>query len=622
MSYNDSVPEAEQTTVCPYNKAHVVLNFRFNNHLIKCRKSYTGEELETCPFNSSHKINKPEFYFHKKTCMDRKNVLNYIQTDQTEEPKEKKKVKEWDEDEELKTNDEKLKELSESTELSATDLNDNNLDFDQIDRKRQEYRQNRHGYDDENDKKPDNSLYNPMSHLKNALKSNNNPHLDQSDRHSVHSNHNDDNNQIISDEDISNNSEKSKKVVKDWSDEEDDVPLNVSSSGPKTYEYSQNDNRNYRESSTESFRSNRSHFQQNKIPSRFAHNHSNSPHSSKSRNSPYNRPESRQFRETSRESDSNVSTTSKSSQNFRQCSSFDLKISRFESQESPGSRGSSISRDSKDFSRHSRSREPSKSREPSTGFNKHHIRPDRRNSNASGYSSRSSNRGSHQKCNNGRFEKLNSGSSSKFEDEFTKILEYIDQNPQEIPRHPANEEISHSLNDDNSNSQPARKTATDWSDEDDDVPTSSASNYRLPQNSLNCNSSPQSSYVSSTTEAEVSLKPPETEKKKLQDWSDDEDDVTPSSAPQSNNFNDSTSNWSRKTSKYESGRWDDDDNVIPITKSKRSSKMFSDRPSDEEILERFAKLSNFKDFMSVDSHFDRTYRTNMNGNIGIFNMEF
>ena len=88
--------------------------------------------------------------FHKKTCIDRKNVLNYIQSDQTDELKDKKKVKDWDEDEELKANDAKLKILSEASELSATDMNDNEFDLDQIERKR---RENRHGYDEEKDEK-------------------------------------------------------------------------------------------------------------------------------------------------------------------------------------------------------------------------------------------------------------------------------------------------------------------------------------------------------------------------------------------------------------------------------------------------------------------------------------
>ena len=254
--------------------------------------------------------------------------------------------------------------------------------------------------------------------------------MDQSDRHSVYSNRSDDINQITS---ISNNFKNPKKVLKDWSDEEDDVPVNAENSVTKNYENSQNNNRNYRKSSTDSLRSNRSHFQQNKNTSRFSQNHSNSPHSSKYRSSPYGRPENRQFREMSRESDSNV-------------------------------------------------------------------RPDRRNSNASAYSNRSGN----QKYSNGRFEKSNSKRSSKYEDEFAKIMENFDKNAQEIPRHPVTEQANHNQHED------IPKNTADWSDKEDDVPASHVSNQRLPQNSP----SSQINYVSSTTEADPPSNPAETQKKK------------------------------------------------------------------------------------------------------------
>ncbi|XP_070501594.1 uncharacterized protein [Chironomus tepperi] len=585
MNYNDSVPDAEQTTVCPYNKAHVVLNFRFNNHLIKCRKSYTGDALETCPFNSSHIIPKPEFYLHKKTCIDRKNVLNYIQNNQTD-------------DEELETKNAKLKTSRASSEESRsvkTELNDN-------EHEQHESSDDRHGDDDQ----ADNTLNNPSSHLHDSTISSNNQHLDQSDHQSVIS---DNNYQITNNDeyaDVPYIFKKPKKDLRGWSDDEDDVPKSNDNSDAKNYTNFHKNSRNYRESSTDSFRSNQSHFQQDNKYSRY---HSNSPNGSRSRNSPYSRPESRQCRAMSRESDSNVSTSSHNSQNYHRHS---RSQDRHGSDDSSGTRDSSKCRDFKDkrdFVRDNRSREPSRSRESSVGYQKSHLRHDY---SSSGHSQRSAS----QSYSNERFERSNSGNYNKNDSIF---IENIDKGTQDIPNSPQNEESSYNSNEDIPSNQKKRKLRG-WSDEEDDEPNNCNSN----QNSQNFSSSPQNNYISSTSEVDASSDLPIIQKRKLRGWSDDEDDDTPSSVLQSKNFDDS---YQDNASKY-SSKWDDNANEIgysdniSITKAKWTRKIFSDRPSDEDILDRFAKLSQFKNFLSVDSWFDKRYRGKMDGNLGVFNWEF
>jgi len=79
--------------------------------------------------------------------------LNYIQSDKTEEPKEEKKVVDWEEKEKLEI---KVRKLSESPELSTSggvDLCDIELNLDDFGRKLSEDREDRHGYDDEDKEK-------------------------------------------------------------------------------------------------------------------------------------------------------------------------------------------------------------------------------------------------------------------------------------------------------------------------------------------------------------------------------------------------------------------------------------------------------------------------------------
>jgi len=450
-----------------------------------------------------------------------------------------------------------------------------------------------------------------LAHLKSSLNLSNNQNFNDSDRHSVHSNHTDDTNLMSSIQNIEDVPQKQKKVLLGWSDDEDDVPQNSNNLDRNVYKDSQNKGRNYRESSTDSFRSNRSHFHQNKNSSRFSRNHSKSPYNARSQNSPYSRPESSQYRGTSRESDSNVSTSSKSSRHQR----FDQHDRRSHgNHESAGSRVSSRSRDfgnNRQFSRNSRSREPSRSRESSVGYNQNRFGRDRQNSNnfnANGYNNRSEDRDGHQEHSNGRFANENLENVNNFEDNRSRIVENINNDPQENQNHPQNDENTKNQQESIPETQGKRKLA-EWSDEEDDVPDSYRFNQNLPQNPPKFNSSPQNNYTTSISKAPEPLTPQEGEKRNLQAWSDDEDDVTPSIT--------------NKNCKYVSGRWDDNANEIefsdkiPITKSKRSRRFFSDRPSDEKILERFEKLSPFKNYLYVDSWFDKRYRGKMD--VGMFN---
>uniref|UniRef100_A0A1A9ZFL6 CHHC U11-48K-type domain-containing protein n=1 Tax=Glossina pallidipes TaxID=7398 RepID=A0A1A9ZFL6_GLOPL len=57
--------------VCPYNNAHRVLRIRMPSHIIKCRKNYTGPELEQCAYNATHLVAAGTMRQHLEGCMDR-----------------------------------------------------------------------------------------------------------------------------------------------------------------------------------------------------------------------------------------------------------------------------------------------------------------------------------------------------------------------------------------------------------------------------------------------------------------------------------------------------------------------------------------------------------------------
>ncbi|XP_037919517.1 gametocyte-specific factor 1-like [Hermetia illucens] len=56
--------------ICPYNQTHRVLRFRMPAHLIKCKKYYQGEPLQTCPFNATHLIRPDRMAKHLEICDD------------------------------------------------------------------------------------------------------------------------------------------------------------------------------------------------------------------------------------------------------------------------------------------------------------------------------------------------------------------------------------------------------------------------------------------------------------------------------------------------------------------------------------------------------------------------
>lgn len=74
------IHDPEELLECPYDRVHMVRAKRFQYHLIKCRKNYTGTEYEKCPFNAKHQMPRPEFRHHLANCPDKAMVepeLNY-----------------------------------------------------------------------------------------------------------------------------------------------------------------------------------------------------------------------------------------------------------------------------------------------------------------------------------------------------------------------------------------------------------------------------------------------------------------------------------------------------------------------------------------------------------------
>lgn len=68
------IHDPEELLECPYDRVHMVRAKRFQYHLIKCRKNYTGADFETCPFNAKHQMPKPEFRHHLANCPDKAMV--------------------------------------------------------------------------------------------------------------------------------------------------------------------------------------------------------------------------------------------------------------------------------------------------------------------------------------------------------------------------------------------------------------------------------------------------------------------------------------------------------------------------------------------------------------------
>lgn len=60
---------------CPYNKSHLVAPLRMPQHLLKCKKNYTGESLATCEYNALHLIPFDEMDEHYKKCIDYKRKV-------------------------------------------------------------------------------------------------------------------------------------------------------------------------------------------------------------------------------------------------------------------------------------------------------------------------------------------------------------------------------------------------------------------------------------------------------------------------------------------------------------------------------------------------------------------
>ncbi|KAL7027896.1 hypothetical protein ACKWTF_005642 [Chironomus riparius] len=74
----DSLPDCEKMVECPYNKAHLVVQHRMANHIIKCRKSQEISGVKECRFNSSHLLPMAEIKSHEATCPDRVVIENFV----------------------------------------------------------------------------------------------------------------------------------------------------------------------------------------------------------------------------------------------------------------------------------------------------------------------------------------------------------------------------------------------------------------------------------------------------------------------------------------------------------------------------------------------------------------
>lgn len=65
------IPDPEDLLECPYDRVHMVRAKRFQYHLMKCRKNYTGKDFVSCPFNAKHEMPRPELRHHIANCPDK-----------------------------------------------------------------------------------------------------------------------------------------------------------------------------------------------------------------------------------------------------------------------------------------------------------------------------------------------------------------------------------------------------------------------------------------------------------------------------------------------------------------------------------------------------------------------
>ena len=63
----------EQYCICPYNQSHHVLPTRFGNHLMKCKKQYSGKDVVDCEFGCQH-IRVEKMEEHLKSCKMKREV--------------------------------------------------------------------------------------------------------------------------------------------------------------------------------------------------------------------------------------------------------------------------------------------------------------------------------------------------------------------------------------------------------------------------------------------------------------------------------------------------------------------------------------------------------------------
>ncbi|KAK9506629.1 hypothetical protein O3M35_008525 [Rhynocoris fuscipes] len=68
----------EPVMVCPYNKAHSIIQSRMQFHLAKCRLQHPKSEKVTCPYNSTHVVPKVELEFHESVCAGRYLIDSFL----------------------------------------------------------------------------------------------------------------------------------------------------------------------------------------------------------------------------------------------------------------------------------------------------------------------------------------------------------------------------------------------------------------------------------------------------------------------------------------------------------------------------------------------------------------
>jgi len=72
----------EKRVQCPYDPSHQILHYRFQTHLVKCKRNFMEKnpnaKMAECMYNAVHQVPEPELAYHHDHCIDRIRLDRYV----------------------------------------------------------------------------------------------------------------------------------------------------------------------------------------------------------------------------------------------------------------------------------------------------------------------------------------------------------------------------------------------------------------------------------------------------------------------------------------------------------------------------------------------------------------